>query len=68
MIPVLKKPEEALAFGKIATPKQKIELLKMRRHYLAVSDKAIARGAHQEALDAACAAQLYREALEAGKD
>lgn len=64
-IPQLKNTQEALDFGRSATQKQREELLKMRRHYLAVSDKAIARGDYQEALDAACAAQLYREALEA---
>lgn len=66
-IPTLKNTETALDFGRTATPKQRNGLDKMRRHYLAVSDKAIARGDHQEALNAACEAQFYREAWEIGE-
>ena len=66
-IPTFTSTEESLAFGKTATPKQKAILYKLRRIALHKSNKAIAQGEHQEALNLAVEAQFYRESLEASE-
>ena len=68
-IPQFKNTEEALAFGRTATPKQKAMLYKLRQLTLHRAKEAMARGGeHQRVINLAVKAQFYRESLEANKE
>jgi len=67
LIPEFKNTEEALAFGKTATPEQ-IKALKIKRDESSVKINALkSRGDIQGAMDEAVRGQFFREAIESAK-
>ena len=67
LIPEFKNTEEALAFGKTATPEQ-IKALKVKRDESSVKINALkSRGDIQGAMDEAVRGQFFREAIESAK-
>ena len=64
MKPFLKTSEQAVAYGKMATPKQVKALKIMRETFLAQAREAKQYERYQTAMDLAVAAQFCREAIE----
>jgi len=66
-IPEFENTDQALEFGKTATPEQITELKRFREESLKKSRELGSKGKTQEALDEAVRGQLFREAVEASE-